>query len=578
MRLHISDTLSLPIDAATQTFAFIGRKGSGKTYGSGKLAELLIGAGVQVAILDTVGNWFGLRLAADGKSPGIDIPILGGLRGDIPLAADKGSLIADVLADSGRSLVIDVSQFSKGDRQKFAAALGTQLWKRKKGESSPTPLHLILEESQLIVPENVRGETAVMVGIYEEIIRLGRNYGIGVTMITQRPQSVNKEVLNQTECLVVFQVNGAHERKALREWIVHQGMDVKLLDQLPSLKPGDCFVWSPQWLEILQRIHIAKKETFDSTATPRVGAGVVRAKEIRPINLDELKAKMADTIERAKADDPRELRKKIAELEKKLKTAPVATIETKTIDKPVITDAQIGRLEALAEKIEQQAWWIQERKDKVVLVSEGQVKLLKEVRALLDEARMVNAPRVSTPDQRAPITRPTAKSQAPVRQRVTATNNGSGDLSGPERKILTALAQHGPRAVKPLARLTRYAHNGGAFRNPLSALRSKGLIDGRETVAITDAGLGTLGPYDPLPAGAELLQHWLDWLPGPESKLLKAICNHGPISPEDLATATDYAPNGGAFRNPLSHLRSLGLIDGRGELKASKELLDTGGR
>jgi DNA helicase HerA-like ATPase len=48
-----------------------------------------------------------------------------------------------------------------------------------------------------------------MVGIYEEIIRLGRNYGIGVSMITQRPQSVNKEVLNQTECLFVGQVNGA---------------------------------------------------------------------------------------------------------------------------------------------------------------------------------------------------------------------------------------------------------------------------------------------------------------------------------------------------------------------------------
>src|SRR4051812_9684829 len=100
----------LPIDACTQTFAFIARKGAGKTYAAGKLVEELMDAGVQVAILDSVGNWWGLRVAEDGKSPGYDIPVLGGLRGDIPLEASGGALIADILADSGQSLIIDISQ------------------------------------------------------------------------------------------------------------------------------------------------------------------------------------------------------------------------------------------------------------------------------------------------------------------------------------------------------------------------------------------------------------------------------------------------------------------------------------
>jgi hypothetical protein len=39
-QLHISPDLSLPVDAATQTFAFIARKGAGKTYAAGKLTEL----------------------------------------------------------------------------------------------------------------------------------------------------------------------------------------------------------------------------------------------------------------------------------------------------------------------------------------------------------------------------------------------------------------------------------------------------------------------------------------------------------------------------------------------------------
>jgi hypothetical protein len=169
--------------------------------------------------------------------------------------------------------VLDASQFSLADRKRFAVTFGERLWQRKKGEAHPVPLHLVIEESQLIVPQFTGrgGDEGRMVGIYEEIIRLGRNYGIGVSMITQRPQSVNKEVLNQTECLLVGQVNGAQERDALKKWISHQGMDVHLVDELPRLKAGTFYVWSPQWLNLLQRVRIEPKRTYDASATPKVG-------------------------------------------------------------------------------------------------------------------------------------------------------------------------------------------------------------------------------------------------------------------------------------------------------------------
>lgn len=239
--LQISDDLSLPLDAATQTFAFIARKGAGKSYAAGRLAECFLDAGVQVVVLDSVGNWYGLRLMADGKTPGYDIPVIGGLRGDIPLESTGGHLIADIVTETGRSVIVDISQFSKADRQRFALAFAEQLWKSKKAERHPSPVHLIIEESQLIVPERVDAGAAKMVGIYEEIIRLGRNYGIGVSMISQRPQSVNKEVLNQTECLFALQVNGKHERIALRDWITYHGAEKALVDELPSLPVGTAY-------------------------------------------------------------------------------------------------------------------------------------------------------------------------------------------------------------------------------------------------------------------------------------------------------------------------------------------------
>lgn len=317
--LNISPDLALPIDAATQTFAFIARKGAGKTYAAGKTVEELLRAGVQVVILDAVGNWYGLRIAADGKAQGFDIPVIGGLRGDLPLQATAGELIADVLVETARSMILDISQFSLADRKRFATAFGERLWKQKKAESHPTPLMLVIEESQLIVPQFSKGAEQ-MLGVYEEIIRLGRNYGIGVMMISQRPQSVNKEVLNQTECLFVGQVNGAQERDALKKWITHQGMDVHLVDELPHLKVGEFYVWSPQWLGILQKISIGKKQTFDASATPKVGDKTVR-RDPSPLDLGELESRMAQTLEQAKQNDPRELRRQIIELKRQLQPA-----------------------------------------------------------------------------------------------------------------------------------------------------------------------------------------------------------------------------------------------------------------
>ena len=65
--------------------AFLGRTGSGKTFAVTKLVEEMLDARAQVIVLDPVGVWWGLRLLADGKSPGIPITIFGGLHGDVPL-------------------------------------------------------------------------------------------------------------------------------------------------------------------------------------------------------------------------------------------------------------------------------------------------------------------------------------------------------------------------------------------------------------------------------------------------------------------------------------------------------------
>lgn len=556
--LHISDDLSLPIDAATQTFAFIARKGAGKTYAAGKLAECLIDAHVQVVILDSVGNWWGLRLSADGKSPAYDIPVLGGLRGDIPLEATGGRLIADTVVETGRSLIIDISQFSKADRQRFATDFGERLWLKKKAEHHPSPVHLILEESQLIVPESQTGEKAFlarMVGIFEEIIRLGRNYGIGVSMISQRPQSVNKEVLNQTECLVCLQVNGAHERKALMAWITHQGLEKSLVDELPSLPIGTAYVWSPQWLQILRKVKIAPKKTFDASATPKVGSVQVR-RDLKPLQLDDLQERMAATIEKAKQDDPKELRKQIAELKKQKPTVDPRAVE-KAVQKAV-SEAE-NRFEFLQRENVKAINDLRGRLEKI-----GQLAQLNGNAPAIAEYKPIQ-PRVVV-DRPAPTPRKQADSNSSI---------GQSGL----RRILVALAQR-PQGLstRQIGVRAGLSSKSGSFNTYMSRARSNGWVVGeRSHVQITDEGIAALGDYDPLPTGDALLQHWLSDLgDSGAARILSTLAEAYPqtLSKNQVAERAALSGTSGSFNTYLSRLRSLELIEGRGELKASEELFD----
>ena len=61
--LKVSDSLTLPIDAVTQTLATIGRRGAGKTYLATMIAEQMLDIGAQTIILDPV------ALAHDTDTP-----------------------------------------------------------------------------------------------------------------------------------------------------------------------------------------------------------------------------------------------------------------------------------------------------------------------------------------------------------------------------------------------------------------------------------------------------------------------------------------------------------------------------
>jgi hypothetical protein len=341
--LVLSDDLHLPLDAVTQTFGFIGRKGAGKTYAAGVLVEQLFDHGAPVVVLDPVGNWWGLRMAGDGKGEGLPLPIFGGDHGDLPLHPESGRIVASTLLNWQHcSAVLDVSSFRKNERERFVADFAEEFFHEAK--KIRRPVMIVLEEAQKFCPQHSRGSERI-VGAIEDIVRLGRNYGIGAALLSQRPQSVNKEVLNQVECLLVGQLAGKHERKAIEDWIVEKDINVSA-SELPKLRVGEMFVWSPQWLGVFKKIRIAKKRTYDASETPKLGAvrGDKKIKLATALDIESLRKNMEEMIEKAREDDPAALRQKISMLQDKLD-------ESKLRRKEPVFDHVL--LEILAKEIEE---------------------------------------------------------------------------------------------------------------------------------------------------------------------------------------------------------------------------------
>lgn len=346
--------MSLPLNAVTQKLGWIGVSGSGKSYGASKLAELFWEAKAQFVVLDPVGIWYGLRLAKDGKGAGIPIPVFGGLHGDVPLESTNGFLMADLVVDRGISAVLDVSQFeSDAQKARFCADFAERLFFRKK--AAPSAIHLFIEECQEFVPQNPSRGEEMMLHRFHRIQKIGRNFGIGTSLITQRPQETSKKALNQAQTLFVFRLTGKHERKAIDEWIEDKHLEQDLVADLPKIETGHCHFWSPQWMKISHMIHIAAKHTFDASETPEVGVRSV-VRDLTPIDLDRIRKDMTDTIEKAKAEDPKALRARIAQLEREAKshTVKIASLSVSTpsqtpkierVEVPILRESDFKRLE-----------------------------------------------------------------------------------------------------------------------------------------------------------------------------------------------------------------------------------------
>lgn len=561
--LRVAEGLNFPSDAVTQTMACVVRKGAGKTYLASMLAEQMLDIQAQVVILDPVGNWYGLRVAADGKSKGKDIFIAGGGHGDVPILPEAGARLARLVVEKNVSIVLDVSHFRQGERKRFAADFAEEFFHLKKTQRSA--VHLFVEEAQLFAPQRTGPEEARMLGAFENIIRLGRNYGIGATLITQRPQSVNKEVLSQVECLCVLQVNGSHERKALEEWVQEAGADRKLVGELPGLARGEGFVWSPSWLRIFKRVRFNKKTTFDASATPEVGKAT-KAALLTAVDVEALKVDLQEVIASAEKDDPKVLRKRIAELERSAGTSEAQNGMLTSLESRIkeLESYSVDMAQTLNQYQDHEAFLAQQLADIRDVVNRPAKTIV-----VLDIAKDFR-PRLATPIDIKQVQIATSMqfNNKPLPTVKIERTGLPANLRAGARRMLGVLCQWSPagRTEAQLAAQVQMKRTGGTWSAYKSDLKQGGYIEisSDGLWRATSAGIDFLGGYIPSTptTTGEVVALWGEKLrKGAREMLDYLVAKRGrTVSREDLGSGIGMEPSGGTFSAYLSDLKQAGLI------------------
>src|SRR3990167_7966684 len=259
MNLNLG-SIKIPINAATKTFAILAKRGAGKSYTGAVLAEEFHKNNIPFIVFDPIDVWWGLRLDKDGKGKGLPVVVFGLKHADILLDREMGRKIAQAVVKENVSCVISTFGLPKVAQRHLIAEFSEEIL-----NINNTPRHIFIEEAHEFVPQRVTGAMGKTFSAVEALVVMGRNRGIGVTLINQRAATVNKDVLTQLDTLLAFQNTSPQDRKALKEWVEFHaagGDFEKFMASLPYLPKGEGWIWSPEFMGVFEKIKIRKRETF----------------------------------------------------------------------------------------------------------------------------------------------------------------------------------------------------------------------------------------------------------------------------------------------------------------------------
>lgn len=534
--------------------------GGGKSHTLRRVIELAWGD-AQLLVFDVEGEFHTLRerMAFSLAGPG----------GEAPATVATAEKLAERLFTLGRSAVLDISELAPGQQELFFTKFLGRWMKFPKDQWHDTIV--VLDEANKYAPEQkASGTLGDCKAAIVDYARRGRKRGYSLVMATQRIADLDKSAAAECNNVLLgrcaMDVDIERSAKAI-------GMKRKdAMENFPALKRGEFYAYGAAIVvrgSDGQRVSKIAVGPVDTTHPKRGQRLPITA---APTAVKAALADLHDIADEAVAEEREidRLRTRVAELEAKAPTNGVHTpvleverwrraYENTTVER----DHARAERDAATKELRLTQQWVIEIKGRL----EGIVNQI-----------VAPAPTTSnetTMDRVFDVVRALPDNVATDREAAEAlAKEHTKRPTGGKMRILTVLAQRGSLPVRRLAILSGYTTAQKGFSNYVSALRTSGDIFGKDEVTITTQGLRTLGPWEPLPTGLALLEHYRAELQPAHFKLLRAVWMAHPImmTARSLAQVTGYDPAQKGFANYISALRTQGLIVGKDQFTTVEDL------
>lgn len=166
---------------------------------------------------------------------------------------------------SGNQLtVIDLSDADDRLSETIIAAISRRIFEARKiyvkdGEgNSRIPTFLIIEEAHNFAPRTMEDRKILSKFILKKIAREGRKFGVGLCIVSQRPNRLDADILSQCNTQIIMKIVNPADQEYIRQSV--ESVTEDIVRDLPSLSRGEAII-SGSAIKLSVPVKIRKRIT-----------------------------------------------------------------------------------------------------------------------------------------------------------------------------------------------------------------------------------------------------------------------------------------------------------------------------